>query len=209
MSSTVPHRLGNRAKSGVRYQEARRKALELFAEHGFSRVGMRDLAAQLGIAPGSLYNHMESKEAVLFEFIEELYWRLLQGAEQVADGGDKGGARLRRLLDSHLRLHETMPLHFRLAEYELHYLSPEQRSRILTLRARYEDHWLQSITQLFGRTPCASIHSALRGIVSLLNHLPGWTRSPPGNHRQLQHDMVLGALLGALGEPIRSLDSVS
>ncbi|AYW41101.1 MULTISPECIES: TetR/AcrR family transcriptional regulator [Pseudomonas aeruginosa group] len=179
-------------------------ALELFAEHGFSRVGMRDLAAQLGIAPGSLYNHMESKEAVLFEFIEELYWRLLQGAEQVADGGARGGARLRKLLDSHLRLHETMPLHFRLAEYELHCLSPEQRSRILILRERYEDHWLQAITQLFDRTPCATLRSALRGIVSLLNQLPSWTRCAAGN-RQLQHDMVLGALFGALGEPIRSL----
>ena len=204
MSSSATPRQGNRAKCGERYQEARRTALELFAEHGFSRVGMRDLAAQLGIAPGSLYNHMESKEAVLFEFIEELYWRLLQGAEQVAEGGARSDARLRELLDIHLRLHESMPLHFRLAEFELHCLSPEQRSRILTLRERYEDHWLQTITQLFGRTPCATLRSALRGIVSLLNQLPSWTRCASGN-RQLQHDMVLGALCGALGEPIRSL----
>lgn len=208
MSSAAEPHLANRAKPGVRYQEARRTALELFAEHGFSRVGMRDLAAQLGIAPGSLYNHMESKEAVLFEFIEELYWRLLQGAERVAGRDTEGGARLRGLLDGHLRLHEAMPLHFRLAEFELHCLSPEQRARVLELREHYEEHWLQAIVQLCGRAPCPTLRSALRGIVSLLNQLPTWTRCAPGNsgtRRQLQCNMVLGALFGALGEPIKSL----
>ena len=70
MSSPVA-RPAPRSKAGIRYQDAQRAALELFAERGFSRVGMRDLAAHMGIAAGSLYNHNESKEALLFEFIEE------------------------------------------------------------------------------------------------------------------------------------------
>lgn len=66
-----------------RYLETRHKALELFAEYGFSRVSMRDLASFLGIKVGSIYNHIESKEALLVELIEELYEQLLDGASLV------------------------------------------------------------------------------------------------------------------------------
>jgi AcrR family transcriptional regulator len=50
----------------------RRTALELFATKGFQSVSLRQLADAVGIQAGSLYNHIESKQALLFDFIEEL-----------------------------------------------------------------------------------------------------------------------------------------
>ncbi|MDR1486469.1 MAG: TetR/AcrR family transcriptional regulator [Deltaproteobacteria bacterium] len=48
----------------------------LFAKKGFDAVSIRDIAAQIGIKPSSLYNHFSSKEA-LFEAVvkhaEDLY----------------------------------------------------------------------------------------------------------------------------------------
>jgi len=177
------------------------KALELFARRGFSRVSMRELAAYLGIKAGSIYQHIESKEALLFELIEELYEQLLHGARLVSRRQSSPAARLHGLLDAHLLLHESMGAHFRLAEYDLHCLGSEQQARILSLRRRYEEQLVETIEQLTGQPASAARRAALSSIVSLLNQLPAWVGETPasgGVRLDLLRDMVLGTLRGAL-----------
>ncbi|WP_432783511.1 TetR/AcrR family transcriptional regulator [Pseudomonas corrugata] len=185
----------------TRYLETRQKAVELFAMHGFSRVSMRDLATCLGITAGSIYNHIDSKEALLFELIEELYEALLDGASLVTRRKTAPTVRLRGLLEAHLRLHEHMPAHFRLAEYDVHCLSIEQQALILTQRRRYEEHLVQTIEQLTGQPAGATRRATVSGIVSLLNQLPAWVGEPQigiGARRKLLHEMVMSTLRGAL-----------
>lgn len=185
----------------TRYLETRHKAVELFARHGFSRVSMRDLATCLGINAGSIYNHIDSKEALLFELIEELYEALLDGASLVTRRKSAPTVRLHGLLEAHLRLHERMAAHFRLAEFDLHCLSCEQQALILTLRRRYEEHLLQTIEQLTGKPACATRRATISGIVSLLNQLPAWVGEPQvgkGARRKLLQEMVMSTLQGAL-----------
>lgn len=53
-----------------------RAAVDLFAARGYEGVGVRDIAAAVGIRSASLYNHFEDKEAILrriFDFFEENY----------------------------------------------------------------------------------------------------------------------------------------
>lgn len=184
-----------------RYLETRQKALELFAKCGFSRVSMRDLATYLGINAGSIYNHIESKEALLFELIEELYEQLLHGASLVTRRKTTPEVRLHGLFEAHLLLHERMGAHFRLAEYDLHCLSSEQHASILSLRRRYEDHLVETIEQLTGKPTSATRRATLSGIVSLLNQLPAWVGEPQASGRacrKLLHEMVMSTLQGAL-----------
>lgn len=185
-----------------RYQDTRLKALELFARRGFSRVSMRDLAEHLGIAAGSLYNHIESKEALLFELIEELYEELLHGAQQVSRQAATAPARLRALIEAHLQLHGRMAAHFRLAEYERHCLNDEQRARIDELRAGYQRWLIAAVEQCNGRSLGDGECAALGGIIALLNQLPAWIDAPQLNaqaRQALLQDMAQGALRGALG----------
>lgn len=187
-----------------RYQNTRLKALELFARCGFSRVSMRDLAEHLGIAAGSLYNHIESKEALLFELIEELYEELLHGALQVSRQAATAPARLQALIEAHLQLHGRMAAHFRLAEYESHCLNAEQQRLIGALRARYQRLLVESVEQCHGRPLGDSCRAALGGIVTLLNQLPAWVEAPRLNAQARQAllcEMALGAMRGALRAP--------
>lgn len=197
-----PAALAASAEGGnMRYLETRLKALELFARCGFSRVSMRDLAAYLGIKAGSIYQHIESKEALLFELIEELYEQLLHGARLVSRRQSSPAARLHGLLEAHLLLHESMGAHFRLAEYDLHCLGSEQQARILSLRRRYEGHLVETVEQLTGKPASATRRATLSGIVSLLNQLPAWVGETPaigGVHLDLLRDMVMSTLRGAL-----------
>jgi AcrR family transcriptional regulator len=184
-----------------RYQTTRSQALCLFASRGFSAVSMRDLAKHLGIRPGSLYNHIESKEALLFELIEELYEQLLHGARQVQRRAATPVERLHGLLDAHLRLHASMAAHFRLAEYDSHCLAGEQQVHIRELRARYAQQLEEIVARFTGQPLGNSRRAALSGILALLNQLPAWVEAPemsPTARHELLRDMVLSALRSAL-----------
>jgi len=52
-------------------------ACELFALHGFQAVSLRDLATYVGVKPGSLYHHIESKQSLLYELVEDAVSELL------------------------------------------------------------------------------------------------------------------------------------
>jgi len=45
-------------------------AIALFCEYGFQAISMRDLAKQVGVNAGSLYNHIENKQELLYEILE-------------------------------------------------------------------------------------------------------------------------------------------
>ena len=198
-----------RAAIGVggntRYQDTRLKALSLFASRGFSAVSMRDLARHLGIRPGSIYHHIESKEALLFELIEELYELLLHGARQVARRAATPADQLHGLLEAHLRLHDSMGKQFRLAEYDGHCLASEQQARIGDLRSRYEQLLMDSVEQFAGQPLGSRRRAALGSIVSLLNQLPAWVETPGLSVQarlDLLHEMVMGTLRAALRAPL-------
>ncbi len=57
-----------RSRPPDRFQQLREAALRVFASKGLRRTRMADVAEEMGVAPGSLYNYVESKEA-LFHWI--------------------------------------------------------------------------------------------------------------------------------------------
>jgi AcrR family transcriptional regulator len=57
------------APDAQRAEEILRVAAELFAQHGYNGIGMRGIAAAIGIQPASLYHHFRSKQDVLFPII--------------------------------------------------------------------------------------------------------------------------------------------
>lgn len=95
--------------------EFQRKALELLQERSFSQAGIRELAADVGITPGAIYHHVESKEALLFEWLTELYQTLLSHVELIKKRRLTPAQRLTKLIEGHLRLHKHMAGQFKMA----------------------------------------------------------------------------------------------
>lgn len=157
---------------------------------------MRDLAACLGIGAGSLYHHVDSKDALLQELIEDLYSELLAQANQVARRFRAPESRLDALVVAHLSLHRTMAAHFLVAERDFHCLGARHQDSILSLRHRYEAHFLVPLEQLVGRPGTPALVAAARGMVVLLNQLPAQRHIQVDDG--LMRDMALGALRGAI-----------
>jgi AcrR family transcriptional regulator len=64
------------------------QSFELFAEIGYGKITMRQLAQKLGISTGTLYHYFPTKEAMFLQLVEELVQRdiahFLIEAESVA-----------------------------------------------------------------------------------------------------------------------------
>src|SRR5262245_45375696 len=73
-----PGRRGRRPASAdvrsERVAEIASAAVRVFQERSYRRAQMSDVAHELGVSPGTLYNYFESKEA-LFQYIVEHCFR--------------------------------------------------------------------------------------------------------------------------------------
>lgn len=48
------------------------EALVLFSNEGYAAVSVKDIAGKVGVQPGSLYNHFESKEALWYAVLDHI-----------------------------------------------------------------------------------------------------------------------------------------
>ena len=64
---------GTRGDTRARIQ---RVALELFAEQGYERTSLREIAERLGVTKAALYYHFKSKEDIVRSFTEDHFTRL-------------------------------------------------------------------------------------------------------------------------------------
>ncbi|WP_292661904.1 helix-turn-helix domain-containing protein, partial [Nitratifractor sp.] len=47
-------------------------SLKLFSQKGYKATTMRDIAAEVGIRQGGIYNHFKNKESILETLIDEM-----------------------------------------------------------------------------------------------------------------------------------------
>ncbi|MBO0820060.1 MAG: TetR/AcrR family transcriptional regulator [Nocardiopsaceae bacterium] len=79
MDSAV--RAGSEPQGGRRgdtRQRIQQVALELFAEQGYERTSLREIAERLGVTKAALYYHFKSKEDIVASFTEDYFTQLDQ-----------------------------------------------------------------------------------------------------------------------------------
>lgn len=115
-----------------------RAALRLIARHGFAAVSMRQIAAEVGVQAGALYNYTPDKQSLLFDLLSAHMAELLEALEAAGIGGD-ATARLEAFTRFHIRFHLPRPEPVFVSYMELRNLTPENFARIEEMRRRYED----------------------------------------------------------------------
>lgn len=130
-------------------------ALELFSQHGYDGVSVRDIARAVGIRESSLYNHFENKRAIFDGIVDfcvqqsERYFR--QSALPFAEGDDAsiyqgiGLDRLQELIERTFRFFFDDPWN--------------ARFRRLLLLSQYTDPRCRDIYRQLYRDKCVQVQA--------------------------------------------------
>lgn len=77
-------------------------ATRLFRQHGYRGTSMKDLADEVNLLKGSLYNHIGSKEELLQEMLSVSVTALADAVSEVRDSEKDVRVRLRRLIEAEI-----------------------------------------------------------------------------------------------------------
>lgn len=105
------------------------KALELFADQGYDRTSISDIAKAAGISQGLLYNYFESKETLLHALIIGAFESMLSGAVKIDAGRTITKKEVRQFIEKTMDLIVSRPHYWKL--YFSVFMQPEVMNRIL------------------------------------------------------------------------------
>ncbi|MGR3620980.1 TetR/AcrR family transcriptional regulator [Pseudophaeobacter sp.] len=165
--------------TGPRIRDA---ALRLFAQHGYAAVSMRQIAKEVGVQAGALYNYTPDKQSLLHRLMEGHMRELLaawQVQESSGEAGEDAMAQLERFVRFHISFHMQRPDAVFIAYMELRNLSEENFILIEALRSSYEDA-LEAVLKRgvdTGRFRIPDTKIATLAVIAMLNGVMTWYRS--------------------------------
>lgn len=112
-------------------------ACELFAERGYRGTSMKDIAEALGVRASSLYNHVTSKQDILFAIMDKAMDRALNAQEEALSGVAGPAGQLRAATESLVLDFLRFPAEVTVCNTEVRSLDPPNRAAIVAKRDRY------------------------------------------------------------------------
>jgi AcrR family transcriptional regulator len=172
--------------------EAIRKAgVRLIYENGYEAMSLRQLAAEVGIQAGSLYNHISTKQDLLFDLVQDHINDLLRELDLALAGKADPVEQLRAFVSFHVTYHMSRKREVFIANSELRSLEPKNYDAVVALRGAYEQRLAQILTDGMsdGVFEVVDIQVATFAILALLTGLCTWYR--PGG--RLTREAIISA----------------
>ncbi|MEP2031523.1 MAG: TetR/AcrR family transcriptional regulator [Paracoccaceae bacterium] len=157
--------------TGPRIREA---ALRLFAQRGFAAVSMRQIAADVGVQAGALYNYTIDKQSLLFELLRTHMEELLEARKNPKDLPPLEA--LEQFTRFHIRFHLERSNAVFISYMELRNLHPDNFAVIEALRGAYENQ-LETILRRgveTGEFVVPDTKIATLGLIAMLTGVTTW-----------------------------------
>jgi TetR/AcrR family transcriptional regulator, cholesterol catabolism regulator len=204
--------MSNRLEPATRHydeklQQILKTSARIFAEKGFHKTSVRDIARATRMSLAGLYYYFTTKEELLYLIQERCFVTLLHRWEQVS-AGDDARSRIRCFAENHLSffLHNMHEMKVMAREDES--LTGEFNDRILVLKRRYVKVIMDLIAELQRqeRGKAIDLRVATFSLFGMMNWIYTWyqpNRDLP--LRQLTEQMLriyfFGVLDGAQANP--------
>ena len=129
--------------AGIKGEQTRQRilasSLALFARSGYAAVSMREIALDVGVGAGALYNHFTTKQHILMAIMEDHMRALLSAYHASANARQRDAqTQLEAFVRFHISYHTALPNEVFLSYMELRALEPENFKIIEALRRNYE-----------------------------------------------------------------------
>ena len=163
-------------------QDVVRAAGRLFAARGFHGTSMRDLGEELGLLGSSLYSHVDSKEQLLVEVVEQGAALFQAHADQVAASRRSPEDKMAGLVRGHVEIITSNQDQSATFLNEARFLPNDSRAAIVAMRDRYEATFREVIAAGVSAGAFREQNAALASIMvlSVLNAVIRWYR-PSGS----------------------------
>ncbi|MDQ3697540.1 MAG: TetR/AcrR family transcriptional regulator [Gemmatimonadota bacterium] len=112
-------------------------AARVFAQHGYHRTSMRDLASASGVSLSGLYYYVSGKEELLFLIQSRSFASVIAGQRERLAGVTDPAERLARFIDSHLDFFATHMAEMKVLSHEAGSLSGDYLARVNAAKRDY------------------------------------------------------------------------
>lgn len=186
--------------SGITGPRVIEAALKLFARHGYAAVSMRQIAREVGVQAGALYNYTPDKQTLLFNLLVRHMDLALDGVREVADAGDPL-SQLQAYTRFHISHHYDHQESLFITYMELRNLEPDNFAKLEEMRRLYEDILEQILRQGVedGVMHVADTKVATMAIIAMLNGVNTWFRDGGRLERDEVTDIYWRMVRGVVG----------
>ena len=123
--------------SDITGPKVREAALKLIAQHGYAAVSMRQIAVEVGVQAGALYNYTADKQSLLFDIVLDHMEELSAALKKVDLSGSPWSA-LEAFIRFHIVFHVPRVEQVFISYMELRNLDPDNFAVIEGRRRDYE-----------------------------------------------------------------------
>ncbi len=152
-------------------------AAKLFSEYGYAGTTMREIGNAVGVLPGSLYAHIESKETLLYDVVEFGIKKFLELESRINGSAGSPEEQLRTAIKFHVGVVAENPQYTQVVFHQWRFLSGTNRKRVVTMRGRYGDLF----RKIFDRgmadgsfNPKLDTRLEVLTLLGALNWIPEW-----------------------------------
>ncbi|GAB4538843.1 MAG: TetR/AcrR family transcriptional regulator [Roseibium sp.] len=176
----------------------RAAALRRFATSGYAAVSMREIAADVGVQPGALYNHFPTKQDILKDLMLSHMADLLGAWEDVSFPAAMDP--LERFVRFHIRYHLERADAVFISYMELRNLEPENFETVEAERQRYESILTGILEQgaAAGRYAVREPRVTTRAVIAMLTGIQNWFRDSGRLSRQDIEELYLNLVRKAV-----------
>jgi len=168
----------------------REAGLKRLYRQGFSGMTLRELAGDVGIQAGSLYNYFRNKQDFLYQVMVTVMEDILTEMEEKLRGTRTPREALMAYVDCHVSFHSSRNREVLISTMELRSLTPENYQKIVALRDQYEGQFRKILEwgnkEKSWKVPDAQVATKL--ILGMMTSVGTWYK--PGGRYKIS-DLIL------------------
>lgn len=180
-----------------------RAATEMFGQQSYPATSMRDIGNAVGVLSGSLYAHIESKEALLLQIVDTGIGEFLDAVTQASRAHDGPGDRLRAMVGAHVDVVARHPEQTLVVFHQWRYLGEGAQAVVRRRRKQYEQLFTDVVQAgvVDGTfAPDVDVRIAVLSVLGSLNWTPEWLSSDgPRPVDEVAGELADAMLNGVLG----------
>lgn len=152
--------------------------MKVFFERGYSAATVRQIAAELGIKAGSIYNHYTGKHHILVDIMDQTLAELRAGIDEAIAASATPTEAIKAVIVHHVLFHRTRYREAFVADTEMRSLEPDTFRRIARERRAYERRIQKILSdgQESGEFQVTDVRVVSFAIITACSAVPSWFR---------------------------------